>query len=183
MDVGMVTGYNREFVDRILQRYQTDGTGYFAGSALIHRIQKDRIRFSLNQKFMKRLLTKEIYKWIKKYEQKYYQKITNADNRRFIRTVEQIYSQPGDKKQLLYMFQKLGVITKNQSEWQETKLVLKQHEEEMMKLRRQISLQEKIITRLSVQEDSISVKGLTREVMERIKSEIRMERLRYGPDS
>lgn len=180
----MVMVHNREFVNGILERYRADEVDYYLGTSLVYRMKKERSRLSLSQKFIKRLLAKEIYVWMKKYEQKYYQKITNEDNRRFIHTVEQIYSQPGDKKQLIYMFQKLGVVTKNQSDWQETQQSIQRYEEEITRLRQQVKLQENSIIKLSVQEENhISSKELTREVMERIKSEIRMERLRYGFDS
>lgn len=179
----MVTRQNREFVDGILKRHRTEKPDYFQGASLAHRIQKDRSRLSLSQKFVKRILAKEVYIQLRKYEQKYYQRVTNEDNRRFIRTVEQIYNQPGDKKQLTYMLQKLGVVTRNQSEWQETTQTIQRYEEEITRLKKQIKLQEESITNLNVQQENhISAKELTREVMEKIKSEIRMERLRYGLD-
>lgn len=179
----MVTTHNHEFVNRILKRYRTGDMDYYRSASIVYRVRKENSGTRLDQRFVKRLLSKEIYVRVKHYEKKYYQQVTHKDNRKFIRTVEQIYSQPGDKKQLVYMFQKLGVVTRNQDEWKKTKKTLEQYEEEIMKLKKQVRMQEDSITKLTVKEEKrISTKVLTREVMDRIKSEIRMERLRYGLD-
>ena len=97
--------------------------------------------------------------------------------------MEQIYNQPGEKKQLVHVLKKLGVVTKSQAEWQEAANTLRRYEEELVQLKRRISSQEEHILKIrNREEQAVSTKAITREVMENIKKEIRMERLRYGLD-
>lgn len=177
----MVTVQNSRFVNGIMNRYTTEPGRGTAG--FVYRKEKNEKMTSLNQKFVKRLMAREIYVKIKQYERKYYQYITNKDNRKFIRTVEQINSQPQEKKQLVYILQKMGVMTSGQKEWQETRQLLRTYEEELIRLKKQIQIQEESVLKLTVKEEQQpSVKVLTRQVLENIKNELRFERLRYGLD-
>lgn len=177
----MVTTKNSKFVNGIMNRYQTKAGRGNAG--FVYRMEKKETISSLNQKFIKRLMAKEVYVRIKQYQKKYYQYVTNRDNRRFIHTVEQINNQPQEKKQLVYILQKMGVVTKEKKEWQETRQLLRTYEEELMRLKKQIQIQEESVLKLTVKEEQqLSAKALTRQVIENIKSELRFERLRYGLD-
>ena len=83
----------------------------------------------------------------------------------------------------MHLLKKLGVVTKSQKEWQETRKTLKKYEEELVQLKRRIASQEEYFLKIRNREEkAVSTKTITREVMENIKREIRMERLRYGLD-
>lgn len=174
---------NNEFVSRIIKRYQSATTGNGYGPALIYRKHKKGLGDTIVKQSMNQLITKEFYTRMRYYEKRYYQHISSQDNRKLIRTIEQIYNQPGEKRQLIHVFKKLGIVMKNQKEWQETRQALKKYEEELIQLKKQIKYQEEYFLKTkNIGEKPVSVKMLTREVMENIKSEIRMERLRYGMD-
>ena len=99
-----------------------------------------------------KLFTREFYKRIRLYENRYYQTVTSQDNRKFIRTIEQIYNQPGEKKQLIHLFKKFGVVTNNEKEWQETKRTMNRYEEELFRLKKQLELQEESVVKKKSQE-------------------------------
>lgn len=173
---------NKRFVDEILGKYQRGyKTDY--GSLLVHRKRKQTAdKITLDNRLYK-LVEQTFNSRISQYEQKYYKTVTSQDNRKFIKTVEQIYNQPGEKKQLIHLFQKLGVVTKNRKEWQETRQTVRRYEEELVILKKKLTQQEEMILRLKQEErPQISAKHLTEMVMENIRREIRMERMRYGPD-
>lgn len=174
---------NSEFVNGIMAKYQRDVSGNSFGLALVYRRQKKESGSTVVRHNISQLVTREFYTRMKQYENRYYQRITSQDNRKLIQTIEQIYNQPGEKKQLVHVFQKLGVVIKDRKEWQETRNTLKQYEEELVQLKRRVSSQEEHILKVRNQEErEVSTKAITREVMENIKKEIRMERLRYGLD-
>lgn len=174
---------NSEFVNGIVGKYQRDWTENYYGPVLIYRKPKRETGSTIIKQNLNRMITKEFYTRIKHYENKYYQQVTSLDNRKLIHTIEQIYNQPGEKRQLIHIFKKLGVVTKNQREWQETRQVLKKYEEELIQLKRKIKYQEEYFLKLENREgQQLSTKSIAREVMESIKREIQMERLRYGLD-
>ncbi len=174
---------NSEFVNIIMAKYQRDASGNFFGLALVYRRQKKEPGGTVVRQNISRLVTQEFYTRMKRYENRYYQRITSRDNRKLIQTMEQIYNQPGEKKQLVHVLKKLGVVTKSQAEWQEAGNTLRRYEEELVQLKRRISSQEEHILKIrNREEQAVSTKAITREVMENIKKEIRMERLRYGLD-
>ena len=170
------------FAEAIRKKYQHE-TPYLYGSNLIYYKKKIVSVKTDTHQHVRQLITKEFYNRIQQYEKKYYQMVTNQDNRKFISTIEEIYNQPGEKKQMIHLFHKFGVVTKNQREWQETRQTLRKYEEELVRLKKQIKVQEELYLQIKDKEmQPISARSITREVMENIKREIRMERLRYGPD-
>lgn len=171
------------FAKGIMDRYRQEPPGYDYGISVVHRKKKGvSVNVDVHRQ-LSQMFTREFYQRIRQYENRYYRTVTNQDNRKFIRTLEQIYNQPGEKKQLVHLFKRLGVVTKNQQEWQETRRRLAQYEEELVRLRKQIELQEECVHRREKEEiQTVSVKKITGEVMEKIRQEIRMERLRYGLD-
>lgn len=174
---------NSEFVNGIMEKHQRNVPGNFFGLALVYRRQKKESGGTVVRQSISRLVTQEFFTRMKRYENRYYQRITSRDNRKLIQTMEQIYNQPGEKKQLVHVFQKLGVVTKSQAEWQEARNTLRKYEEELVQLKKRISSQEEHMLKIRNQEErAVSTKAITREVMENIKKEIRMERLRYGLD-
>lgn len=174
---------NSEFVNGIVAKYQRNQTENYYGPVLIYRKQKKETGNTIIKQNLNRIITKEFYTRIKHYENKYYQQVTSLDNRKLIQTIEQIYNQPGEKRQLIHVLKKLGVVTKNQREWQETRQILKKYEEELTQLKREITYQEEYLLKLENKEGQrLSTKLIAREVMESIKREIQMERLRYGLD-
>ncbi len=178
----MQTGWNRnrEFAERIQQRYGRDGMGYY-GKSLVYRREKREISQVNIQKNISQVFSDSFDQRMKQYEQKYYQIITNRERQHFLRTMETIYSQPGEKKQLVYMLQKLGVMTRGQREWKESRKRLDRYEEELSVLKRQIHFQEEYLVRRGDTGDRPQfVRDVTREVIKNIKNEMRLERLRCG---
>lgn len=174
---------NSEFVNKITKKYQRDVSGNSFGLALVYRRQKKESGGTVVRQNISRLVTQEFYTRMKRYENRYYQRITSQGNRKLIQTIEQIYNQPGEKKQLVHVLKKLGVVTKSQGEWQETRKTLQQYEEELVQLKRRIASQEEYFLKIRNREEKeVSTKAITREVMENIRREIRMERVRYGLD-
>ncbi len=171
------------FAKRIMGRYQNVQTCGYYGLTVVHRRKKENSVRMEGHWQINRIFTREFYKRIRLYENKYYQTVTSQDNRKFIRTIEQIYNQPGEKKQLIHLFKKFGVVTNNEGEWQETKLTMKRYEEELFRLKRQLELQEESVVKKKSQEiQQISTKKIMKEVVEYVKQEMKMERLRYGLD-
>lgn len=174
---------NIEFTNGIIDRYQNILPDYYYGLAIVHRRRKAPVSNIEQHQHMHQLVTKEFYKRIKQYEKNFYQSVTNQDNRKFISTMEQIYNQPGQKKQLIYLFRKFGVVTNHQKEWKDTRQVLRRYEEEMVQMQRRLAVQEEYLlkSKYSVTQQ-VSTKDIAKEVMESIKKEMRMERIRYGLD-
>ncbi|MCI8509109.1 MAG: hypothetical protein HFJ06_11180 [Lachnospiraceae bacterium] len=171
------------FAKGIMNKYQNIYSGYYYGSSVVHRRKKENSVRIEDYWQINKIFTREFYKRIRLYENKYYQAVTSQDNRKFIRTIEQIYNQPGEKKQLIHLFKKFGVITNNEEEWQETKLIMKQYEEELFRLKKQLELQEESVVKKKSQEiQQITTKTIMKEVVEYLKQEMKMERLRYGLD-
>lgn len=174
---------NSEFVNEIMAKYQRAVSGNSYGLVLVYHRQKKETGGTVVKQNISRLVNQEFYTRIKRYENRYYQRVTSRDNRKLLQTIEQIYNQPGEKKQLVHVLKKLGVVTKSQKEWQETRKTLKKYEEELVQLKRRIASQEEYFLKIRNREEkAVSTKTITREVMENIKREIRMERLRYGLD-
>lgn len=173
---------NRSFADRILKKYQRRMKHEY-GISLVYRKKEQPDGKAAAYNRLYQLLTKAFNNRISQYEQKYYHTITNQDNRRFIQTIEQIHNQPGEKKQLIHLFGRLGVVTRNQKEWRETRQTVRQYEEELIMLKRKIKQREEMVLQMKRKEiPEVSIKHLTQIVMENIRREIRMERMRYGPD-
>lgn len=170
-----------DFAAGILAKYQGGTSGYYSRLLVYYRAKRTGDTFSretLNRYFMKEFTFR-----LQQYEKKYYQHVTNKDDRRFLYTVEHIYNQPGEKKQLTYLFRRFGLVSREQGEWQETQQNLKRYEEELVSLKRKLQYQEEEARRQRVsQESSFSIKSITREVMEQLRRELRMERLMYGLD-
>ena len=178
-----IRGRAGTFAAGIAGKYQENGTGAYYSAALVYRRKRNNA-VTTQQQAATRFFTNEFQTRMQRYEKKYYQYVTNRDERKFIRTIEQIYNQPGEKKQLIHLFHKLGMINRDGKEWQKTKNSLKQYEEELTQLRRKMEQQEEVLRRREVTEITPrSVKYITREVMEHIRNEMRMERLRYGLDN
>lgn len=173
---------NRDFAERILTKHQR-GTQKYLGIPLIYHRKKTVADKTEIYNRLNRFLSTELNYRISQYEKKYYQNITNQDNRRFIQTIEEINNQPGEKKQMILQLRKLGVLTQSNKEWQDTKQTIKRYEEELIMLNRRIKLQEEMVLQMKSRETpEISAKSITDTVMENIKREIRLERMRYGPD-
>lgn len=171
------------FAEGIINRYGNVQTGCHYGLSVVHRRKKENSVRIEGHWQINRIFTREFYKRIKHYENKYYQTVTSQDNRKFIRTMEQIYNQPGEKKQLIHLFKRFGVVTNNEAEWQETKLTMKRYEEELFLLKKQLELQEESVIKKKSQEmQEISTKKIMKEVVDYVKQEMKMERLRYGLD-
>ncbi len=173
---------NKRFVDGILGKYQRQLQPDYGKMLVYRKRRRPADKINIDNRLYK-LVEQTLNNRILQYEQKYYHTVTSKDNRRFIRTVEQIYNQPGEKKQLIHLFQKLGVVTKDRRDWKETVKTVKRYEEELVVLKKKLSQQEETILRMKTEEKpQISTKYLTDAVMENIRREIRMERMRYGPD-
>lgn len=171
------------FAKKIMSRYQNvKNCGYY-GLSLVHRRKKESFVRMESHRQINRIFTREFYKRIRLYENRYYQTVNSQDNRKFIRTIEQIYNQPGEKKQLIHLFKKFGVVTHNEKEWQETKRTMRQYEEELFRLKKKLELQEESVVKKKSQEiQQISTRKIVKEVVEYVKQEMKMERLRYGLD-
>lgn len=174
---------NKEFADSIIARHRTDLPQYYYGASLVLLKKKNNTNNRILNQQIQQLTTNIFNRQINQYEKQYYQRVTALDNRKFIRTLEQIYDRPGDKNQLVYLFKKLGVVTKSQREWQDTTRNLKLYQEELVRLEKRVRHQEEWLHKLQKEEpQTISTKKLVREVMDSIQKEIRMERIRYGLD-
>lgn len=177
------TTKNTAFVNRIIKRYRWEKRDIYYRISLIYQKPQKHFGDTIINENVSRLFAREFQTRIKRYEAAYYRQVTSQDNRRLIQTIEQIYNQPGEKKQLIHIFNKLGVMTENRAAWQETKETIKRYEEELTQIKRQLQYQEENNFRVQRREEqSVSVKNIVSEVMENIRREIRMERLRYGLD-
>lgn len=175
-------GNNREFADKIVRKYESQMPEFYR-SLLVYRKQAGTVNKVDIYQNISRQLTQKFYERISQYEKRYYQTVTNQDNRKWLSTMEHIYNQPGDKKQLIHLFQKLGVVTKSQKDWQETRQILKRYEEELIKLKKQVNLSEEHYQKKEIEvPQQASAKQIKQEIIDSIKREIRLERIRYGLD-
>ncbi|MDE6626390.1 MAG: hypothetical protein K2K56_08470 [Lachnospiraceae bacterium] len=174
---------NTAFVNKVIKKYEREKTNRYYHSSLIYRKPQKHFGDTIINENVNRFFTREFFTHIKRYEAAYYRNVTSQDNRKLIQTIEQIYNQPGEKKQLIHVFNKLGVVTESREVWQETRQTMKLYEEELTQLKRRLQYQEENYLQMHREEErSVSAKDIVREVMENIRREIRMERLRYGLD-
>ncbi len=170
-----------DFAERIAAKYQSGPSGkYYGGTLAYYRAKKTGPVF--HRKTLNQYFTKELTSRLQQYEQNYYKRVTNRDDRRFLRTMEQIYNQPGEKRQLVHMLRRFGIVSRDQKEWQETKRNLTRYEEELARLKRRLEYQEEVQRRKVSETSLVSMKRITRAVMEQLRAELRMERLMYGLD-
>ncbi len=187
---------NQEFSERIRKRYEMDTAAVYWGSLVYYIMKTQGPEINL-QKNLSRVIENIFHQKVRLYEQKYYKiinpfqnsapladkTVTRLERRRLIKTIGNIYSQPGEKKQLVYLLSKLGVVTEGQREWRENIRRIKNYEEELTFLKKQLRLQEESIVKLKRTEmEPKLLANLKREVINNIKQEIRLERLRYGID-
>ncbi len=173
---------NQEFTERIRKRHEIQQAAFYWESLTYFARKKADSQVHI-QKNLSQLISNSFHQKIRQYEEKYYRLVTNQDNRRFLHIMEGIYNQPGEKKQLVHLLRKFGVVTQEQKEWKENMQRLKQYEEELSILRKQIRQQEEYFIRQKTTETKPQlVSDITREVMRSIKQEIRLERLRCGTD-
>ncbi len=171
----------KDFAARIAAKYQSGTSVAYYGSILAYHKAKKTGTVSYRET-MNRYFTKELASRLQQYEKNYYKRVTNRDDRRFLQTIEQIYNQPGEKRQLVHIFRRFGIVSRDQKEWQETQRSLTRYEEELTKLKRRLQYQEEVQRRTVSETSSVSVKSITRAVMEQLRGELRMERLMYGLD-
>lgn len=171
------------FAKQIMNKYENELPHSYYGLSLVHRKKRDHsVKVDVYRQ-MNHIFNREFYRRIRQYENRYYQTVTSQDNRKFIQTMEQIYNQPREKKQLIHLFKKLGVVTKNQEEWRETRQTMMRYEEELLRLKKYLEMQEESVVKRKKEEiQEISTKKVVREVLEHVKQEIKMERLRFGLD-
>ncbi len=173
---------NQQFAERIMGRHGLDIPSYYWGNLVYHRVKRE-----LTQTYVQNNLSRTMMNFfdrrMKQYEKKYYRIITNQDSQRLLSTVREIYSRPEDKKQFVYLLNKLGVVTQERKEWRENIIRLQKYEEELTLLKKQIKQQEEYFVKWQhVEAAPRSVSNITQEVMRNIKREIRLERLRSGMD-
>lgn len=175
-------GNNREFADTIVKKYRSEAPEFYR-SLLVYRRQVGTVNKVAFYQNISKQITQKLYDRLHQYEKKYYQTVTNQDNRKWLSTMEHIYNQPGDKKQLIHLFKRLGVVTKDQRDWQETNQLLRKYEEELIKLKKQVEFTEEHYKKTNMEEKQpVSSKQLKQEIIDSIKREIRLERIRYGLD-
>lgn len=173
---------NKEFVKRLQNKYRKKATAGY-GISLVYRKLGNKTWHTDMHQHLSTLITNTVYQKIQQYEKKYYHSVTNQDRKKLLATMEVIYSQPGEKKQLVHFMHKLGVVTKEEKTWKDTEKRLREYEEEMVKLRKCITAQEETIVKLKrTEEKEFSVKEIKREVIQDIRQEMRLERLRCGLD-
>lgn len=170
-----------DFAERIAAKYQGGASGGYDGGVLAY-YKARKMTSVINRNTLNQYFTKEFTSRLQQYEQNYYKRVTNRDDRRFLRTMEQIYNQPGEKRQLVHMLRRFGIVSRDQKEWQETKRSLTRYEEELARLKRRLEYQEEVQRRKVSETSLMSMKSITRAVMEQLKAELRMERLMYGLD-
>ncbi len=171
---------NQQFAERIMSRHALDIPRYYWGNLVYRRVKRE-----LSQTYVSNSLSQTMKNFfdrrMKQYEKKYYRIITNQDGQRLLSTVREIYSRPEDKKQFIYLLNRLGVVTQGRKEWQENIVRLQRYEEEITLLKKQMKQQEEYLIRWKHMEVTPqSTTNITREVMQNIKREIRLERLRCG---
>lgn len=171
-----------DFAERIRKRYETGIKNMFWESLVFHRVKAEASHVQII-KNMSRTITNFVEQRIRLYENKYYRINSKQESQRLLQTIERVYSQPGEKKQLVYLLGKLGVVTREQRQWQENNSRLQQYEEMVTRLRRKLKMQEEELVRLKeIRVEPLLLKKLTREVMRSIRAEARRERLRSSPE-
>lgn len=171
-----------DFAKRIRKRYETGIKNMFWESLVFHRVKEGTSHVQII-KNMSRTITNFVEQRIRLYENNYYKINTKQENGRLLQTIERVYSQPGEKKQLVYLLGKLGVVTKEQRQWQENNSRLQRYEEMVTRLNRKLKLQEEELLRLKeIRVEPVLLRKLTREVVRSIRAEARRERLRSSPE-
>ncbi len=170
------------FAESIMRRHFKAPERSFWESLVYRRKEKTAANINVYKNFRSRLES-FIDRSLKQYEKKYYSTVTNLDSRRLLRTMEVIYGQPGEKKQLVYLLNKFGIMTGIRKEWQENATRLKRYEEELEVLRRQVRLQEEYLGKMKNTSGELpTVSDITFEVMRSLKKELRRERFRREAD-
>lgn len=176
----LLCGNHLEFTRKLMDRHHTKQTEYF-GSSLIHRARDKKQQNMSFHQHMERILNQNFAKNFHQIEQKYYQNITGRDHQRLLKNVEQIYRQPGEKKQMLGLLQKLGVVTKEEKGWQELLRRLKEYEDALDQIQKTMRRQEeKEQKRERAEQQLPSVQEISRSVIQDLRQEIRLERMRSG---
>lgn len=179
-----ITGSRRnwEFAEQLQKRHQIQQTNDYWENLIYLNRKKPASQVDIH-KNLSQFISNSFYQKIRQYEEKYYRVVTNQDNRRFLHTMERIYNQPGEKKQLVHLLRKFGIVTREQKEWKDHTERLKRYEEELVLIQKQIMQQEEYLVRLKTTEIRPQFTAeITHEVMQNIKKEIRLERLRHGMD-
>lgn len=173
---------NQAFAEQIVQRYERKSVHYF-GSDLVYRKPQKTVSQLHIHKNQQQFVSNIVEQRIQRYEKKYYQTIEGRDRNRLLQSVEEIYRHPGEKKQLVYLFRKFGLVSREHREWQESSRRLSQYEEELAVLHRQFREQEEYLLRLKTIENEPQILSkMSRLVMQKIKKELQLERLRHGRD-
>ncbi len=173
---------NQEFTDKIRSRYEKKAAFYLGENLVYRQRQKTGLQININ-KNLNQLISNTFDQRMKQYEKKYYQTVAAQDRHFLLRTVEAIYRHPGEKKQLIHLLQRFGVVTQGQKEWRENNRKMSRYEEELSLLRKELQRQEEYLKKLRQQESGTQViSRVSHVVMQNIKKEIRMERMRYGRD-
>lgn len=171
---------NQAFAEQIVQRYERTSVHCFGSDLVYRKPQKTASQLHIHknwQSFVSNILAQRVL-W---HEKKYYQTIEGRDRNRLLRSVEEIYRHPGEKKQLVYLFRKFGMVSREHREWQENSRRLFRYEEELSVLRRQFHEQEEYLIRLKQMENEPQILSkMSRLVMQKIKKELQLERLRHG---
>lgn len=171
-----------DFAERIRKRYETGIKNMFWESLVFHRVKNETSHIQII-KNMSRTITNFVEQRIRLYENKYYRTNSKQESKRFLKNIERIYDQPGEKKQLVYLLGKLGVVTREQRQWQESTSRLQQYEETVTRLSKKLKQQQEELVRLKeIQVEPMLLKKLTRQVMQNIRAEARKERLRSSPE-
>lgn len=170
---------NQAFAEQIRQRYERVNN-YFGSNLVYRKQQKNASQLHIHknwQSYVSNMLAQRALR----YEKKYYQTIEGRDRNRLLRSVEEIYRHPGEKKQLIHLFRKFGLVSREHREWQESSRRLSRYEEELSVLHRQFREQEEYLLRLKQMENEPQILSkISRLVMQKIKNEIQLERMRHG---
>lgn len=172
---------NQKFAEQILKRYGR--TSNHSWETLVYRKQQKAVSQIHIHKNWQQFVSNTVEQRMQRYEKKYYQTIEGRDRNRLLRSIEEIYKQPGEKKQLVHLFQKFGFVTREHREWQENSRRLSHYEEELSALHRQFRQQEEYLIRLKrMEHEPQMISEISRLVMKKIKKEIQLERMRHGQD-
>ncbi len=169
-----------EFATRLIGKYHKESLDFF-GSSLIYRTQKEKRQNLYFHRHMERIFNQSLTQRFQQIENRYYQNITSRDHQRLLKNVEQIYRKPGEKKQMLGLMQKLGVVTREEKGWQEIWRRLDEYEEALGALQKQLrhrDIQDQKRERQEHQQPSM--REISRSVMQDLRQELRLERMRSG---
>ena len=131
---------NQAFAERIRKRYGR--TSNPSWGTLVYRKQQKAVSQIHIHKNWQQFVSNTVEQKMQRYEKKYYQRIEGRDRNRLLRSVEEIYRHPGEKKQLVHLFRKFGVVTGEHREWQENSRRMSRYEEELTVLHKQFRQQE-----------------------------------------